>query len=71
VAYISVAAKKDDGEFVEIEPGTFVPQTGSETGLPHHIFSEEALRIEFDAFTVMDISLRANGKVQVLTAQKT
>jgi len=71
VAYISVAARKDDGEFMEVEPGTFVPQTGSEAGLPHHIFSEEALRAEFHAFTVIDISLRAKGKVRVLTAQKT
>jgi len=70
VAYISVAAGKDDEEFVEIEPGTIVPLTGSEARLPHHIFSEEELRLEFRDFQVMDISLRANGKVLVIVACK-
>ncbi|TET96232.1 MAG: class I SAM-dependent methyltransferase [Anaerolineales bacterium] len=70
VAFISVAARKDDEEFVEVEPGTIVPLTGSEAGLPHHIFSEEELRMEFRAFKVMDVSLRADGKVLVIVARK-
>jgi hypothetical protein len=70
VAFISVAASKDDEEFVEIEPGTIVPLTGSEAGLPHHIFSEEELRMEFRDFQVWYVSLRAAGKVWVITARK-
>jgi SAM-dependent methyltransferase len=70
VAFISVAARRDDEEFVEIEPGTVVPLTGSEAGLPHHIFSEEELRMEFRDFQVMDVSLRADGKVMVIAARK-
>ena len=70
VAYISVAAGKDNEEFVEIESGTIIPLTGSEAGLPHHIFSEEELRLEFRDFQVMDISLRADGKVLVIAACK-
>ena len=70
VAFISVAARKDDEEFMEVEPGTIVPLTGSEAGLPHHIFSEEDLRMEFRAFKVMDVSLRADGKVLVIAARK-
>ena len=70
VAFISVAAKKDDEEFVEIEPGTIVPLTGSEAGLPHHIFSEEELRVEFREFQVDDVSLRAGGKVLAIAACK-
>lgn len=70
VAFISVAAGKDDEEFEEIEPGTIVPLTGSEAGLPHHIFSEEELRMEFRDFQVWDVSLRADGKVSVITACK-
>ena len=70
VAFVSVAARKDDEEFIEIEPGTIVPLTGSEAGLPHHIFSEEELRMEFRDFKVMDVSLRAEGKVLVITALK-
>ncbi len=70
MAFVSVAARKDDEEFIEIEPGTIVPLTGSEAGLPHHIFSEEELRMEFRDFKVMDVSLRAEGKVLVITARK-
>ena len=70
VAFISVAARKDDEEFIEIEPGTVVPLTGTEAGLPHHIFSEEELRMEFRDFQVMDVSLRADGKVMVIAARK-
>ena len=70
VAFITVAARKDDEEVVEIEPGTVIPLTGSEAGLPHHIFSEEELRMEFREFQVMDASLRADGKVLVIIARK-
>ncbi|MGB3716553.1 MAG: class I SAM-dependent methyltransferase [Candidatus Promineifilaceae bacterium] len=39
VAFVTVAGRiHNDTEYVEIEPGTYLPQTGSEAGLPHHIF---------------------------------
>jgi SAM-dependent methyltransferase len=70
VAYISVAASRDEGECIEIEPGTIVPQTGSEAGLPHHIFSEEALRREFQGVTILNVFLRAEGRVRIITLKK-
>ena len=68
-AFITVAARKDDGgPFVEIEPATYVPQTGSEAGLPHHIFTEEELRYEFRSFEVIEITHRADGRVLAVWA---
>ena len=70
LAFITVSARKDDREHIEIEPNTFVPSTGSERGVPHHIFSEGNLRRAFQAFQILEVSLRAEGKVWVVLAQK-
>jgi SAM-dependent methyltransferase len=71
LAFVSVAAKTDaDEQYQEIEPGTFVPLHGTEKGLPHHIFSEEELRLEFQQFKIQGISLRAEGKVMALWLMK-
>jgi ubiquinone/menaquinone biosynthesis C-methylase UbiE len=37
----------------EIEPFTYVPQEGSERGLPHHYFDEARIRLAFSAFDVV------------------
>jgi SAM-dependent methyltransferase len=64
VAFITVASRKDEGiQFEEVEPGTLIPMTGSEAGLPHHIFDEEELRYEFRTFRILDLTSRADGKV--------
>jgi SAM-dependent methyltransferase len=70
VVFVTVSGRKDEGEFEEIEPGTVVPLTGPEKGLPHHIFSEGELREEFRDFHLMDFSVRAEGKVLAVSARK-
>ena len=71
LAFVSVSGQKhDDEEYEEVEPGTWVPTSGPEAGLPHHIFSEEELRAEFSAFHVLESSVRAEGRVVVVVAQK-
>lgn len=70
VAFVTVSGRKDEVESEEIEPGTIVPRTGPEKGLPHHIFSEETLKKEFHDFYLMDFSIRAEGKVLVIVARK-
>ena len=58
---ISVPARVDDGEdFEEIEPGTFIPLSGSEKGLPHHIFTSEELPGLFASFETLDVSVRGD-----------
>lgn len=40
--------------FEEIEPGTWVPVTGPERGLPHHFFTPQELRSTLPAFRFQD-----------------
>ncbi len=71
VAFITVLGQRDDSKaFEEIEPGTFIPTDGLEAGVPHHIFSEEEVRIEFRDFEILDVSMRAEGKVLTVLARK-
>jgi SAM-dependent methyltransferase len=71
LAFVSVAGRiHDDTEYVEIEPRTYVPQTGTEAGLPHHIFTEVTLQAEFRDFLIHNVDLRAEGRVLTILAQK-
>lgn len=71
LAVISVAARKEGGlPYVEIEPGTFIPQSGPERGLPHHPFSPQELEAELSAFAVLEIGLRAEGKVTLAWVER-
>ena len=58
VILVSVPASKDDDvDFVEIEPRTFLPASGSEKGLPHHIFIPEELPELFTPFETLEVSV--------------
>jgi SAM-dependent methyltransferase len=71
LAVITVSGRRDPGlEFEEIEPGTFVPLSGPEAGLAHHIFEVEELRTEFKDYLVLDLSVRAEGAVLAVLARK-
>ena len=71
LAIVSVAGRiHDDDEYDEIEPNTFLPLTGSEAGLPHHIFDEETYAQAFSAFHIHFIDRRDSGRVLMIQAQK-
>lgn len=71
LAFVTVSGRRDKGvEFEEVEPGTFVPLSGPEAGLPHHIFSVSELEIEFCRFEILDLSVRAEGAVLAVLARK-
>lgn len=71
LAFVSVAARRDEGgPFEEIEPATYIPRTGPEAGLAHHIFTEEDLRCEFRTFEVIEITERADGQVLAIWVKK-
>ena len=56
VLFVSVPLGTDpEDTFEEVEPGTFVPTSGSELGLPHHIFTPEDLCALFPAFAVEEL----------------
>ena len=62
---VSVPIGKDAGDdFIEIEPQTFVPLSGSEKGLPHHFFTPEELPELFAPFETQDVSVR--GEVVIV-----
>ena len=70
IAIVSVAGLiHDDTEYEEIEPGTFLPLTGSEAGLPHHIFNEQTLREAFAKFHIDFIERRDSRRVLMIQAQ--
>jgi ubiquinone/menaquinone biosynthesis C-methylase UbiE len=50
----------------EIEPFTYVPQEGSERGLPHHYFDEARLRQVFSAFNILKIFTDATRHLCIL-----
>ena len=71
LAFVSVAGRiHGDTEYVEIEPGTYLPRTGSEAGLPHHIFDEEGLRKAFGGFEIEYLERRDEGRVIVVMGRK-
>jgi SAM-dependent methyltransferase len=68
ILFVSVPSGTDPEEtFEEVEPGTFVPTSGSELGLPHHIFSPEELSTLFPDFTILE-SERTGGRILTLLA---
>jgi SAM-dependent methyltransferase len=71
LAFVTVSGRKDDDtDHRRIEPGTYIPLSGSEKGLPHHIFNKEELTSEFDEFQIEEISARAGGKILAVLARK-
>jgi SAM-dependent methyltransferase len=72
-ALISVPARKaimeDAPEHVEIEPNTFVPTSGSETGLPHHLFTPDEFRGIFPQLEALDLHV-IDDRIIALTALK-
>jgi SAM-dependent methyltransferase len=63
------AIEEDSPEHEEIEPNTFIPTSGTEKGLPHHLFTPEEFREIFPHFRVLDIQTFDN-RVIVLRALK-
>lgn len=45
------------GQGQKIEPGTFLPESGSDAGLPHHFFDESGARALLAAFDLIELYL--------------
>jgi len=54
----------------EIEPDTFVPLEGIEKGLPHHMFTDEALREAFNEYIILETHIYSKGNHICITAKK-
>lgn len=70
---ISVPARRTITEgipgYEEIEPNTFVPMSGSEKGLPHHLFTPDEFREIFPRFKTLDLQV-IDDRVIALTGCK-
>jgi SAM-dependent methyltransferase len=62
--------KKSAGRSEEVEPNTFVPITGLEVGLPHHIFTLGELRDLFPSFKALDLSVRGKKVIALLALKQ-
>jgi SAM-dependent methyltransferase len=63
------AIEEDSPEHEEIEPNTFVPTSGTEQGLPHHLFTPDELQAAFPHFQTLALDVFDN-RVMVLQAVK-
>ncbi|MCJ7817696.1 MAG: class I SAM-dependent methyltransferase [Candidatus Thorarchaeota archaeon] len=46
---------EDDWKLHQVEDGTFIPQSGPESGIPHHYFTEEELYEVFRNFDILEM----------------
>jgi len=46
---------EDDWKLHQVEDGTFIPQSGPESGIPHHYFTEEKLHEVFRNFKILEM----------------
>ena len=63
------AIEEDSPQPNEIEPHTFIPTSGDEVGLPHHLFTPEEFRDIFSQFEVIDLQV-IEDRIIALNAQK-
>ena len=70
---ITVPARREiamDGQdSEEIEPNTFIPTSGSEKGLPHHLFTPDEFQAIFPQCEVQDLRM-IDDRIIALTASK-
>jgi len=61
---------ESEEEWEEIEHHTFVPLSGTEKGLPHHLFTSEELGECFPAFKVLSISEENQWHIALIGRKK-
>ena len=52
---------EDDWDLKEVEPGTYIPQRGPESGVLHHYFTEEGILEAFSAFKITKLFIDETG----------
>ncbi len=71
LVFISMPSRKEEESTgVQIEPGTFIPQDGPEKGLPHHLFTEAELSVEFAAFKIRQVEVLTQNYGYALLLEK-
>ena len=52
---------EDNWDLKEVEPGTYLPQQGPESGVLHHYFTEEEILDVFSAFSITKLYIDETG----------
>ena len=61
---------EDDWKLHQVEDGTFIPQSGPESGIPHHYFTEEELLEVFRNFKILEMYKDVTNHRCVLAIRK-
>lgn len=61
---------EDDWKLHQIEKGTFIPQSGPESGIPHHYFTEDELHKVFINFQILEMYVDDTNHRCVLATKK-
>ena len=59
-----------DEKFEEIEHHTFVPLSGTEKGLPHHLFTPDEFKASFPAFEILSLEEDGNKHIALIGRKK-
>lgn len=77
IAFVSVAVLKEERLFPdsdwalsEIEPGTYIPQKGPESGILHHYFTPDELRSAFSGFDILEMFIDSTNHRCLLGIKK-
>ncbi len=54
-------SSENDWDLKEVEPGTYLPQRGPESGVLHHYFTEEEILEVFSAFRITKLYIDGTG----------
>ena len=63
-------SKLDGWDLKEIEKGTYIPQTGSEKGLPHHFFTIDEIYQLFEPFKILELYVDETNHRALLAEKK-
>ncbi|MHA2020345.1 MAG: class I SAM-dependent methyltransferase [Candidatus Thorarchaeota archaeon] len=61
---------KKDWKLEQIEPGTYIPRSGPEAGIPHHYFTEDEIYKVFSNFHIQSIHIDETSHRCVLGIKK-
>ncbi len=63
-------SRGDNWELKEIEPRTYIPQSGKEKGLPHHFFTLEEINQVFNSFDLLEIYIDGTNHRAIIGTKK-
>ncbi|MHA2066932.1 MAG: class I SAM-dependent methyltransferase, partial [Candidatus Thorarchaeota archaeon] len=61
---------KKDWKLEQIEPGTYIPRSGPEAGIPHHYFTEDEIYKVFANFAIQNIHIDETSHRCILGIKK-